>query len=218
MIAVKDVLDTRLSYAIIFTITYLMYLVNLININNPDKFFIPHPLLLTVILVTGLFLILSMQEINHVDVNYNLIIIWQMLSLIPTALILFYTRRMIKSMKKRNDDVLAILGLYSIYIISSFFTVVLLLVVILVLVINQNMLIFLLPFYSSIGFLGISLGYFLSKIRMDPTKVVQFIQGNIFSPIVGTSTRRMILAIMILVLDFILLILQPYLSISTINL
>ena len=174
----------RLSYFLLFFISFSLYMLNTLNQLNASYLIIfPHILFFIYINIAGLYCSLIIQNISSQHINFKFIIIQFLLSLFP-VLLLYHWIYILKSyLVNLKEDKFIIYGIMLIQVVLLFLSIIYIFIILTTIISENNLTILSISWISFIGYLGVLIGYvsYPKIVQEDSTNlIILFINNQIF--------------------------------------
>ena len=174
----------RLSYFLLFFISFSLYMLNTLNQLNASYLIIfPHILFFIYINIAGLYCSLIIQNISPQHINFKFIITQFLLSLFP-VLLLYHWIYILKSyLVNLKEDKFIIYGIMLIQVVLLFLSIFYIFIILTTIIFENNLTILSISWISFIGYLGVLIGYvsYPKIVQEDSTNlIILFINNQIF--------------------------------------
>lgn len=174
----------RLSYFLLFFISFSLYMLNTLNQLNASYLIIfPHILFFIYINIAGLYCSLIIQNISPQHISFKFIITQFLLSLFP-VLLLYHWIYILKSyLVNLKEDKFIIYGIMLIQVVLLFLSIIYIFIILTTIISENNLTILSISWISFIGYLGVLIGYvsYPKIVQEDSTNlIILFINNQIF--------------------------------------
>ena len=174
----------RLSYFLLFFISFSLYMLNTLNQLNASYLIIfPHILFFIYINIAGLYCSLIIQNISPQHINFKFIITQFLLSFFP-VLLLYHWISIFKSyLVNLKEDKFIIYGIMLIQVVLLFLSIFYIFIILTTIISENNLTILSISWISFIGYLGVLIGYvsYPKIVQENSTNlIILFINNHIF--------------------------------------
>ncbi len=174
----------RLSYFLLFFISFSLYMLNTLNQLNASYLIIfPHILFFIYINIAGLYCSLIIQNISSQHINFKFIIIQFLLSLLPVLLFYHWIYILKSYLVNLKEDKFIIYGIMLIQVVLLFLSIIYIFIILTTIISENNLTILSISWISFIGYLGVLIGYvsYPKIVQEDSTNlIILFINNQIF--------------------------------------
>ena len=174
----------RLSYFLLFFISFSLYMLNTLNQLNASYLIIfPHILFFIYINIAGLYCSLIIQNISPQHINFKFIITQFLLSLFPVLLLYHWVYILKSYLVNLKEDKFIIYGIMLIQVVLLFLSIIYIFIILTTIISENNLTILSISWISFIGYLGVLIGYvsYPKIVQEDSTNlIILFINNQIF--------------------------------------